>query len=159
MGRGNQIGALADAAAAAEFARGTRHPANLLVALPFYARCQVEAGRLADAHLAVTESLTEAAGNENILEPIETAIAMRGLGRQAEYLDVAARTTIPSKRWDVGRAVAQGDLPRAADLLARMEFRSASRTYVCSPLSNSPPTDTYRTPRSKLNERSPFTTR
>ena len=29
-----------------------RHPANLLVALPFYARCQLEAGRSAEADLA-----------------------------------------------------------------------------------------------------------
>lgn len=37
MGRGNRIGPLSDGAAAAAFARGARHPANLLVALPFYA--------------------------------------------------------------------------------------------------------------------------
>jgi hypothetical protein len=129
MGRGNQIGALADAAAATEFARGARHPANLLVVLPFYARCLFEAGRSAEADLAVTEAIATAAGNENILEPIETAIAMQGLGRQAEYLDVAARTTIPSKRWDVGRAIAHGDVARAADLLVLMEFRSAE-SYI-----------------------------
>jgi hypothetical protein len=84
---------------------------------------------LDDAHVAVTETLAVAAGNENILEPIELAIAMWGLGRHREYLDAAARTTIPSQRWDVGRAIADDDLPRAADLLARMEHRS-TEAYV-----------------------------
>ena len=129
MGRGNPIGALADAAAALEFARGARHPANLLVALPFLARCLYEAGRSVDAHAAITETINAAAGNQNTLEPIETAIAMTGLGRQDEYLDLAARTTIPSKRWDVGRAIALGDLPRAANLLGRMEYRT-TEAYV-----------------------------
>jgi DNA-binding CsgD family transcriptional regulator len=129
LGRANQIGALADAAAALEFARGARHPANLLVALPFEARCLFEAGRTDDAHVAVTETLAAAAGNENILEPIELAIAMWGLGRQREYLDAAARTTIPSQRWDAGRAIAHDDLPGAAELLSRMEHRS-TEAYV-----------------------------
>jgi tetratricopeptide (TPR) repeat protein len=129
LGRGNQIGALADAAAAVEFARGARHPANLLVALPFQTRCLFEAGRSDDAAVAITETLAAAAGNENILEPIELAIAMWGLGRRREYLDAAARTTIPSRRWEVGRAIVHDDLVRAADILNGMEHRSAE-AYV-----------------------------
>jgi DNA-binding CsgD family transcriptional regulator/tetratricopeptide (TPR) repeat protein len=129
MGRGNQIGALADAAAALEYDRGAKHPSALLVALPFFARCLFETGRSADADAAVTESLNAAAGNENILEPIETAIAMFGLGRETEYLDTAARITLPSKRWEVGRAIALGDLQQAARMLERSEQRSAE-AYV-----------------------------
>ena len=124
MGRGNPIGALADAAAALEFARGAQHPASLLVASPFVARCLYELGRTDHADAAVTESLIAATGHENILEPIQTAVVMAGLGRSDEFIDVATRVTIPSKRWDVGRFIAEGDLPQAADLLARSDQRS-----------------------------------
>ncbi len=151
MGRGNHIGALADAAPALEFARGAKHPANLLVALPFLARCMFETGRSGAADAAVTESLHAAAGNENILEPTETAIAMWGLGREGEYLDVAARITIPSKRWDVGRAIAEGDLPRAADMRRRWSNDRPRRTCDSWPPSTSPPTDATGTPRPKCN--------
>jgi DNA-binding CsgD family transcriptional regulator/tetratricopeptide (TPR) repeat protein len=124
LGRGNQIGALADAAAALEFARGARHPFNLLVALPFLARSLVETGRRARADAAVTETLHAATGNENIVEPIDTAIAMLELGRLAEYLDLAARATLPSKRLDIGRAIARNDLAKAADMSAGQEHRT-----------------------------------
>jgi hypothetical protein len=124
MGRGNQIGALADAAAAAEFARGASHPSNLLVALPFYARCLLEAGRLADANAAITETVTATAGLENMVDPIQTAVVMWKLGRATEFLDIASRATIESKRWEIGRTIAAGDLERAADLLAQAEHRS-----------------------------------
>ena len=124
MGRGNQIGALADAAAALEFARGAKHPVNLLVALPFHARCLFEAGRTGRADAAVTETLHAATGNENILEPIDTAIAMLGLGRHIEYLNVAARVTLPSKRWEIGRTIVLDNLAKAADMSARHEQRT-----------------------------------
>jgi ATP/maltotriose-dependent transcriptional regulator MalT len=124
MGRGNQIGALADAAAAAEFARGASHPSNLLVALPFYARCLLEAGRPADADAAITETVTATAGLENAVDPIQTAFVMWRLGRATEFLDLASRTTLESRRWDIGRTLATGDLERAADLLAEAGHRS-----------------------------------
>jgi hypothetical protein len=129
LGRGNHIGALADAAAAVEFARGAKHPANLLVALPFLARSLLDAGRTADATAAVTETLAAADGHENILEPIDTAIAMWQLDRCDEYLAVASNSTIPSTRWRIGRAIVSGDLPAAADMLARLEHRS-TEAYV-----------------------------
>ena len=124
LGRGNQIGALADAAAALEFARGAKHPFNLLVALPFLARSLFETGRTDRADAAITETLHAATGNENILEPIDTAIAMLGLGRHTEYLDVAARATLPSRRWEIGRTIVLDDLAKAADMSARHEQRT-----------------------------------
>ena len=124
LGRGNHIGALADAAAALEFARGAKNPANLLVVLPFLARSLYETGRTDRAHAAITETLHAAAGNENILEPIDTAIAMVGVGRHADYLDVAARATLPSRRWEIGRTIVLDDLAKAADMSARDDQRT-----------------------------------
>jgi hypothetical protein len=124
LARGNQIGALADAAAALEFARGAKHPFNLLVALPFLARTLFETGRTGRAEATITETLHAATGNENILEPIDTAITMLGLGRPAEYLEVAARASLPSKRWEIGRAIALDDLAKAADMSASQEQRT-----------------------------------
>ncbi len=125
LGRGNQIGALADAAAAVEFARGAGHPSNLLVALPFHARCLHECGRAADADASITEALKSAAGNEHLLEPIETAIVLVGLGRESEWSDVAARITFPSLRADVSVLIAGDRLERAADGLDELGYRSA----------------------------------
>ena len=124
LGRGNHIGALADAAAALEFARGAKNPANLLVVLPFLARSLYETGRTDRADAAITETLHAAAGNENILEPIDTAIAMVGVGRHTDYLDVAARATLPSRRWEIGRTIVLDDLAKAADMSARDDQRT-----------------------------------
>ena len=44
---------------------------------------------------------------------------MLGLGRHAEYLDVAGRATLPSRRWEIGRTIALDDLVKAADMCAR----------------------------------------
>ncbi len=129
MARGNPIGALADAAAAAEFARGARHPSNLLAALPFLTRCLWETGRAAEADTALDDALAAAPGHEVYLEPIDTAIVMSATGRQEQLVEVLKHNRLPSARREAGLLIADGHLAQAADHLAQMEYRSAE-AYV-----------------------------
>ena len=130
LGRGRPTDAVADAATALAHARGAQHPSNLLSALPFYARCLFESGQLDAADAAITETVAVAATTAlNNLEPIDTAIVLCGLGRHAEFVGLADRFTVPSRRVEVGRHIAAGDLVGAADLLNLVGHRSAE-AYV-----------------------------
>lgn len=131
LGRGKRIGAVADAAAAVEFARGAGHPSNLLVALPFYARCLVEDGRDAAAADAITEAIASARGNEVNLDLLNSALVLEHLGRPAEVETLACAAGLPTPRIAAARAIAAGDLAGAADIAGnRLENRTAG-AHLC----------------------------
>jgi DNA-binding CsgD family transcriptional regulator len=116
LGRGNRIGALADAAAAVQFARGAGHPSNLLVALPFYARCLIEDGRAELAADVMSEVVGAARGNEVNLDLLNCALALHQLDRAGEMAGLLACIQLGTPRVDAASAVAAGQFAAAADI-------------------------------------------
>jgi DNA-binding CsgD family transcriptional regulator len=130
LGRGNRIGALADAAAAVQFARGAGHPSNLLVALPFYARCLVDDDRHELAADVIAETLTAAAGNAVNVDLLSVALVLERLGRPEELRDLVSGIRLATPRVDAALAVASGDLAGAADVVEDLLSDRTAAAYL-----------------------------
>jgi predicted ATPase/class 3 adenylate cyclase len=114
LGRGNLAGAVDDVDLALRDARAIRDPQALDPALVLGAEIACARGDTAGAHRLLDElgTLERAAGTW----VVATALVFRDLGRESAWLLQEAGA--PPTRWrDAARAIAQGDLERAAELL------------------------------------------
>jgi tetratricopeptide (TPR) repeat protein len=116
-------GALTDGARAVEVAREAKDPQILQPALGDYARLLLMAGRAREAEATTDELLALAADDPHLVWSlwfVPVSLVLASLGRAAEvprWADLAR----PETPWiRAGVAIAEGDLPEAADLLAEI---------------------------------------
>jgi tetratricopeptide (TPR) repeat protein len=122
LARDNVDGALADGARALEVAREAKDPQVLQPTLGEYARVLLMAGRPGEAEATADELLAIAAREEGhliwSLWFVPESLVLSSVGRAAEVPRLAERAR-PDTPWiRTGVAIADEDLPRAADMLS-----------------------------------------
>jgi class 3 adenylate cyclase/tetratricopeptide (TPR) repeat protein len=124
LARGRVDEALTDGARAVEVARDAKDPQALHPTLGEYARLLLLAGRLGDAERFADEVLELAAVEKDQLVRsqwiVPVAFVLAESGRPDEALAEADNTPLATPWADAARAVAQGDLPEAADVMAQI---------------------------------------
>jgi class 3 adenylate cyclase/tetratricopeptide (TPR) repeat protein len=124
LSRGQVEAALADADRALAVARDAKDPQALHPTLGEYARVLLMAGRAADAQTAADELLQIADEEKDQLVRsqwiVPVAFVLAESGRPHEVLAEADKTPLATRWEDAARAVAEGDLPKAADVLAQI---------------------------------------
>ena len=116
LGRGDEEGALDDAACAVELARGLRDPQMLYPALAFAAFANGAAARTADADRLAGELLDGWTTSSSAVWLPDLARAVRALGRSDELLASVGRVRMPTRWVDAATAYASEDFQRAAAL-------------------------------------------
>jgi class 3 adenylate cyclase/tetratricopeptide (TPR) repeat protein len=128
LARGRVDEALTDGARAVEVARDAKDPQALHPTLGEYARLLLLAGRPVDAERFADEVLELAAAEKDQLVRsqwiVPVAFVLAESGRPDEALAEADKTPLATPWADAARAVAQGDLPEAADVMAQIGARS-----------------------------------
>jgi tetratricopeptide (TPR) repeat protein len=124
LARGDVEGGLADSARALVVAREAKDPQVLQPTLGEHARLLLMAGRVSDAEAAADELLEITAGEEGHLVWslwfVPMSLVLSSVERQAEVRALADRAR-PETPWiRVGLAIAEDDLPAAADLLSEI---------------------------------------
>jgi tetratricopeptide (TPR) repeat protein len=120
LGRGDAVGALADAEAAVEHARAAGAPQLLVVALAFHSRALLAAGREDEANAALDEllQLWRRTNAPPGFWTADLAAALELAGRGGE-LDAESRR--PQTAWlAAAAALAAGEYARAVELYAEI---------------------------------------
>jgi tetratricopeptide (TPR) repeat protein len=124
LARGGAVTAVDDAIRALEFARSARDPQALYPALALAARAQAVAGRPREAADAADELLERVSRSDQIpvayLWLLDLAITLHDLGRGADLIDATDDARKPTPWLAGGRAVASGELERAARIYAEI---------------------------------------
>jgi tetratricopeptide (TPR) repeat protein len=126
LGRGDDRGALSDAASGLELARPRSDPQLLWPALGDQARIAVGAGDEREAAMLADELLDLWNGPLAVLAnwwAFNLAVALEALGRAADFLEVAARARASTRWLDAAMAYAANDFADAAAILGEMPSR------------------------------------
>jgi tetratricopeptide (TPR) repeat protein len=129
LARGRVDEALTDGARALVVARDAKDPQALHPTLAEYARLLLMAGRPRDAETTADELLGIAGGaSEQLIRSqwiVPIAFVLAELGRSEEALAETNQSPLTTPWADAARAVAAGDLPEAADVMAEIGALSA----------------------------------
>ena len=122
LARGETELALADARRSTELARMIKDPQSLYPAIAFQARVELAAGNANEAN-AVADELLAVWGDEGaraLLELVDGAWALTGLGRDDELLAAVERARAQTPWHEAARKIARGDAAGAADVYAEI---------------------------------------
>jgi class 3 adenylate cyclase/tetratricopeptide (TPR) repeat protein len=126
LARGDAAGAVADAEAALTRAREVGEPQLLHPVLGIAAQVFLDAGRRSDAQLLADEQTAVGPTPSGFMT---FALVLTALDRPAEVLAAAEAAALSTPWIDAGRAYAEGDPVRAAELLAGIGDRT-DEAYV-----------------------------
>jgi tetratricopeptide (TPR) repeat protein len=119
LARGDMPGAVEDADRSLELAREAQDPQALLPSLAHSAFVSLAAGRAADAESLVDELLAlDPARYETGPVLFHLSWVLRALGRTDEFAMALSRATLETRWVGAARAIADGELARAAEIYA-----------------------------------------
>jgi tetratricopeptide (TPR) repeat protein len=125
LARGDDAAALADTARALELARPVGDPQVVLTVLLECARVYAETGNESDAIALFDETLARLQELPSmgfaVFNCYTLAWLARSFGREADVAALFSRETTESRWLQVGEAILEGDLRRAADILADID--------------------------------------
>ena len=121
LGRGDVTGAIDDVSRGLELAEGIKDPQALHPARAYAARVLLAVGRREDSSDQIDSLLVDVVA-EGVHElahswTVDLAVAMEGLGREAEFLERAPALAAPTRWLEAAMLWADGEHTHAADLL------------------------------------------
>jgi class 3 adenylate cyclase len=122
LARGDTESALLDARRATELARVIKDPQSLYPAIAFQARVELAAGNAKEAN-ALADELLAVWGDEGaraLLELVDGAWALTGLGRNDELLAAVERARAQTLWHEAARKIAEEDAAGAAEVYAEI---------------------------------------
>jgi tetratricopeptide (TPR) repeat protein len=122
LARGDTESALVDARRATELARAIRDPQSLYPAIAFEARVELAAGNPKEANVLADELLAVWGdkGARALLELVDGAWALAGLGRSDELMAAVERARGQTLWHEAARRIASGDSVGAAEVYAEI---------------------------------------